>query len=176
MADPEWINRFPLEHFIYETSFNKPLGVVLGCGEYWSHSRKLVMKLLHRCGFYNADKMEGIIQSEWDYLEHRLNELFHSESELFGFSSVDSIQACLHRFTMVHSVNLMLEVLFGFTLEADLPETQQFLKKLINTEFNLGASVVDMFPWLRHIPGLTYMYTYKKNSDACYEYFKVRLF
>ena len=166
MSDPAWVNRLPYGHFFYDTSFNKPVGLVFSNGEYWKHARKTSVKLLHQCGFFKVDQMQPIIQSECIELETKISAKLSED----GTGDV-----CFHELLQPHIFNIIARIVFGQKFEENDAEGKRILKGFsdFNHEFNIGASIVDIFPWLRYIPGLTFVDTLKRTCHEQYDYIKV---
>ena len=166
MNDTAWVNRFPYGHFFYDTSYGKAQGLVFSNGEYWRHARKTSLKLLHQCGFFKVGQIQPVIMSEFLQLETKIS------SKLTKIGAAD---ICFHELFQPHILNIISRILSGRRFEQAEAEGKRIVKNFsdFNHAFNVGASIVEIFPWLRHIPGLTFVDVMKKTCYEQYDYIQV---
>ena len=167
MLSPTWANRFSDDHYLRESSWNKPIGLVFGNGEYWRQSRRFVIKVLHELDFYRVENLEKSISYEVNQLESLVlkqmdckDHAILAPGELFHFPTA----------------NIVFQVILGQRFEPDNAKIHELLQcfKVANREFSAGSSVLEVFPWLGRIPGLTYLDSHKKFTQEFTDFFRVR--
>ena len=168
MSSPDWINRFSPNHYLLDANFKKPLGLIWGGGNDWKQVRKLSSKLLHELDFFKPKYLENFIVYEVSQLEKALKTRIEKNG---GYE----VTLCPHNIFEIHTLNIVYQVMMKKRFEHGDPVAEEILASINegNRQFNVGSSIVDVFPWLRHIPGLTFMDAVKRASDVCYNYFTV---
>ena len=85
---------------------------------------------------------------------------------------------CPHQMFEIHTLNIVHQVMMNKRFEHGDPVAEAILRRAneANRRFNAGSSIVDVFPWTRHIPGLTFVTAGRTAANACYNYFTVRKF
>ena len=142
-------NRVPDDHYLNDLLDGKPFGLFFGSGGYAKEGRKLVVKLLQRFGFFREETMEKIIQSE-------TRELL--DKEFFGKIPPGQKTAVLsmHHIFHIYALNVVHQVVLGSRLEAGDPAVRRLLSVIDNFNDSFNSSVLDLFPWLRHVPCLRF--------------------
>ena len=169
MSPSTWANRFPQDHYYPDLLDGKPFGLFFGNDGYWKEGRKLVLRLLQRFGFFREDTMEKIVQFE-------VKELL--EKQFFG--KIPSGQAAvvlpMHRVFQNYTLNVVFQVLLGKRFEPEDPTLQRMLSAMnsFNESFNIGMGLVDLFPWLRHVPFLLFHRKLVKFNSFFKEYCQVK--
>ena len=167
MSSPIWANRFSDDHSLRKATFDKPIGLVMANGEDWRQSRRFVFKILHELDFYRVENLEKLISFELQQLESsilkRMGSQGHvilSPAELFNFPAV----------------NIVFQVILGQRFEPSNAAIQALLRtfEVANREFNAGSSILEVFPWLGLIPGLTYLDSYKRFQREFTDFFRVK--
>ena len=168
MSSSAWINRLPQQHYIYDASFERPLGLLAGAGNDWKEARKLTLKLLHQLDFFKPKHFEKFITYEVTQVEQGLRRKMEENGGR-------ELTLCPHQMFEIHTLNIVYQVIMKKRFEHGDPVAEEILRTLneANRQFNVGTSIVDVFPWLRHVPGLTFMDSLTKASDVCYDYFRV---
>ena len=170
MKAPGWTNRFPDGHYIFDLSFKKPLGLLFGNGKDWKEARRITMKLLHNLQFFKQNYTESLVSYEAAEFERRLIENMGKNGQ--GFVTICPPKDTDFGF---HSLNVLLHLIMSKRFEYGDPVVEDLLHLFDRSGrlTNIGTTAVDFFPWLRHIPGLTFMDALKRSSDACYNLFRV---
>ena len=168
MSSPSWINRVPLNFYTHDASFGKPLGLLIGGDNDWKEARKLTTKLLHQLDFFKPKHLEEFVTHEIAQVEQELRTRIEK-------SGGKEVTLCPHQMFEIHALNIVYQVMMKKRFEHGDPVAEEILRTAneANRQFNLGSSILDVFPWLRHIPGLTFMDSVKRASDVCYNYFTV---
>ena len=168
MGSAAWINRVPPTYYLNGASFKKPLGLVFGTGNDWKEVRKLASKLLHELDFFKPKHLEKLILYEIAQVEQELKVRIEK-------SGGCQVSLCPHTMFEIHTLNIVYQVMMKKRFEHGDPVAEEILRTAneANRQFNAGTSILDVFPWLRRIPGLTFMDAVKRASDVCYSYFTV---
>ena len=168
MSSSAWINRVPPNHYLHEGSFKKPLGLLFGNGNDWKEVRKLASKLLHELDFFKPKHLEKFIVYEISQVEKELKTRIEKNGG-------NEVTLCPHQMFEIHTLNIVYQVMMKKRFEHGDPVAEEILRTAneANRQFNLGTSIVDVFPWLRHIPGLTFADAAHRAANACYNYFTV---
>ena len=153
-AAPNWATRFKDDHFMstYATS-NQPVGLVWGNGENWRVNRTFISKMLTELEFYNLANLQALVRIEVDGIIKKLGAIV-DEGGSKGYGTFAP-----RHFYQLASANVMFQTMFGRRFD---PNDEQMSKvlELLNTvsrETNLGGTVLELFPWIRHIPGVKYV-------------------
>ena len=169
MSSSAWANKLPQDHYLYDLLDGKSFGLFFGNGGYWKESRKLVLRLLHQFGFFWEEIMEKIVQFE-------LRELLQKEF----FAKIEGRQAAavlpMHHMFQVYTLNVVVQVLLGNRFQPEDPTLQRMLSaiKSFNESFNPGMGLLDLFPWLRHIPFLRFHRNLVEFNNFFKEYCQVK--
>ena len=168
MSSSDWINRLSQNHYLYDASFNKPIGLLFSNGSDWKEARKLTLKLLHQLDFFRPKHFEKFITYEVNQVEQGLRKRIEENGG-------QEVTLCPHQMFEIHTLNIVYQVIMKKRFEHGDPFAEELLRTLneANREFNAGSSILDVFPWFRHIPGLTFLDLWKRASIVCYDYFRV---
>ena len=82
---------------------------------------------------------------------------------------------CPREMSELATLNIVYEVIMNKRFKHRDTVAKQILDTIIaaNRDLVLGVGPLELFPWLRCIPGLTYLDLWTKASNTCYDYFKV---
>ena len=167
MSSSDWVNKYWDSHYLYTASFHKPIGLLFSNGQHWKEARKLTVKLLHQLDFYKPSRMEEFISFEMAEVEQVLTENISENGGQVTFSP--------HQMFERSALNIVCQVIMGKRFDREDPVAEKILStaNAANRQFNPGCSVLDVIPWLRHVPGLTFIDSFKRASNVVYDYFSV---
>ena len=171
MTCPRWANRFPQNHYMYTTTFGKTIGLLFGNGMRWKEARRLTLKLLHQLEFFKPTKMESFIMPEIVEIVELLGEKVDAVEQ-----AGDPYCFSPHQMFEVATLNVVCQVIMERRFHHSDPQVQQMLEEMnvANREFSAAYTVLEAFPWLKHIPPLTFLGSAKRFSNLMYDFFKVR--
>ncbi|CAG7820993.1 unnamed protein product [Allacma fusca] len=146
MSSPDCRDRLPEGHVLYERSFNKPLGILFGNGKNWAVSRDFAVKTLSNLGFGQGTAVEHCIATEMEDILQKIEAIVQQECTFQP-----------HGFFHVPTLNVLWNLIAGSRFSHNDQKLTELLKYFYkwNRSFNLGATALHAFPWLRHIPKLT---------------------
>ena len=152
MSSSAWPNRFPQDHYFHDLLDREPFGLFFGNGGYWKESRKLVLRLLHQFDFFREEIMEKIAQFEARKLLEK--ELFRK----IAGSRAATVVLPVHRVFLFYTLNVVFQVLHRKRILQEDPNLQRTLSAInsFNESFSLGMDLLDVFPWLIHVPFLRF--------------------
>ena len=170
MSSSAWENRFPKDHYSHDFLDGEPLGILFSNGGYWKQGRKLVLRLFQRFGFYREERVEKIAQFE-------ARELL--ETEFLGKirqQGGETAVLTMHHIFQIYALNVVYQVLAQRRLKREEPKVHTYvsLMNAFNENHNVGASLLDLFPWLRHLPFLRFHRHMAEFSLFSKEYFEVK--
>ena len=170
MSSPLWPDRVSLNHYMHRSTFDKPLGLLFGSGELREKSSRLTVKLLHQFEFFKPQKMEGLISFEMSEIESDLSQRIDgTENGKLIFSP--------HTMFEVSTMNVVCQVLFGKRYNPKDPMVLKLLEKMnvANREFSMGYTILEVMPWLKYFPRLSWIQSLIVASDKTYQLCAVRL-
>ena len=175
-AAPTWAYRFKNDHFMstYATS-NQPVGIVWGNGENYRANRTFVTKMLTDLEFYSLANLQALVQIEVKEINKQLGEIV-VQGGAAGYGTFAP-----RHFYQLASANVMFQTMFGRRFDPDDEEMSKVLEVLniVTREANLGGTVLELFPWARHIPGikyipgLTFLDKFKQFSEVFSQFIQV---
>ena len=162
MSSPLWPDRVSLNHYMHRSTFDKPLGLLFGSGEWREKSSRLTVKLLHHFEFFKPQRMESLISFEMSEIEADLTKRIDEAGGTLIFSP--------HTMFEVGTMNVVCQVLFGQRYSSRDPMVLELLDKMntANREFSLGYTMLEVIPWLKYFPRLSWLHSLAFCSDMVY--------
>ena len=175
MSSVKWISLFKDDYYMFKCTFGKPYGLLFGGGEYWKQARTLTLRILHQLQFYNQDNMERLVELEIDEITAKIHGMIKEDGQKAGSGRNGEATFMPHRLFQVHALNLVSQS--GWSERFD--NESYFMTDIIgagnemNRTFNVGFGFLEVLPWLRHLPDLTFYGPYKRANDIIVKYFQV---
>ena len=172
MTCSHWANRFPHNHYMFTTTFDKDIGILFGNGSRWKEARRLTLRLLHQLNFFKPNKMELFIMPEIeeivDMLGQKVDPAAGAGAEPYIFSP--------HQMFEVGTLNVVCQVIMERRFDHSDPQVIHILDEMnrANREFSAAYTILEFFPWLKHIPRLTFLGSAQRFSNLLYDFFRVR--
>ncbi|CAG7824737.1 unnamed protein product, partial [Allacma fusca] len=162
MSSPDCLSRLPPGHVLHERSFKKPLGILFGNEINWAVCRSFASKTLHKLGFGRGARLEYYINTEVEDTILKLEEI--TERGIFQ----------PHGFFHVPTLNILWYFIAGTRFSHSDPELQELLQYFYawNRSFNLGATMLHSYPWLRYIPKLTEHDSWVNGHAKFFQFFQ----
>ena len=162
MSSSLWPDRVSLNHYMHRSTFDKPLGLLFGSGEWREKSSRLTVKLLHQFEFFKPQKMEGLISFEMSEIEGDLANRIDEAGGKLIFSP--------HTMFEVGTMNIVCQILFGRRYSSRDPKVLELLDKMntANRGFSLGYTMLEVIPWLKYFPRLCWIHSIGVCSDMVY--------
>ena len=165
-----WPNRLFENHYMHTASFNKPLGLLFGTGEYYKRANRLTLKLLHQFGFFKPSRMESFIVYEVSELESKLQKNIDENGGVeYTFST--------HGMFQIATLNTVWFLIAGTRFSYDDPAAHEMLGSwnVANREQSIGFTILEILPFLKYFPGLTFLKSTQRMSNIMYGHFRVSL-
>ena len=172
MTSQNWPARLEDNHFLQKVgNQGKPIGLLFSNGENWKQSRKFVHRMLSEFELNKTSVLDTIALDQFQQLEQKLTRRLMEQ----GGNSEETFSPN-HMFEPLTLNITLLHVLFGHTYDHDDPQLQKLLRCMCasNRKFNFDSGLVDHLPWLRHIPGLTYVESVKEFLKVFKSFVQVR--
>ena len=153
-AAPNWAARFKNGHFMSTfAGSSQTVGLVWGNGENWRVNRTFVSKMLTDLEFYSLANLQALARIEVDDINEQLGAIV-KESGRDGYGTFAP-----RHFYQLASSNVMFQTTFGRRFDPDDGQMSKVLELLniVSQEANPGGTVLELFPWVRHIPGIKYV-------------------
>ena len=153
-AAPNYAQRFENGHSLYTyANSNQPVGLVWGHGENWRANRTFVSKMLTDLEFFSLANLQALVRIEVDEIIKRLDAIV-AEGGWKGYGTFAG-----RHFYQLASSNVMFQTTFGRRFDPNDRQMSKVLELLnvASLSANPGGTVLEIFPWIRHIPGVKYI-------------------
>ena len=170
LTSPRWASRFPQNHYLHTTTFDKSIGLLFGNGQRWKEARRVTLKLLHQLDFFRPAKLESFVVPEIVEIVKTLGEKVDCANEA-GSTHYFSP----HQMFQVAALNVVCQLVMGRRFHHTDKEAVWILEQLSRSNLEFTASL-EVFPWLKHFPFLTFLGSHQRGSNILYGFFRVGFF
>lgn len=160
-----WPDRVTSNYFMHLIAYNKPLGLIFGCGETYRKTKKLAVRLLHQLDFFKTDKIEKFSSLEISELCDKL------EKKIVEKGANNSLVVKPHKLFQAHALSIIWQVIVGTRFDSKNPILNNFLKMVMDgakkytsghTGSDAKSPLVRFFNRIRcfHLAYVSHMETY----------------
>lgn len=171
LTHPAWPDRVRPHAAIHMSSFGKPLGLILGCGQDYNTARRMSSRILNHIGFYNTSKLEQLVVPQVPALLDTLRELSSNNK-----AGTEGVLWCPKRKLNHFTLTVMWTLLFGSKCPRDDGAIEKFVNHVddCNRKFKVGGTGWMGMGFLTKLMG-NYMRfkAWYQNSQEYYEIFRV---
>ena len=162
-----WPDRLYDNHYMHTSTFNKPLGLLFGTGEHYKRAHRLTLKLLHQFEFFKPSRMESFITYEISEIESNLEKNIGKHGGEYTF--------CTHGMFQIATLNNIWQLIAGRRFAYDDPSVHEMLDSWnkANREQSIGFTMLEIIPFLKYFPRLSFLQSTQHMSNITYDHFRV---